>query len=132
MGNHHRFVEKEKEKKTELREEKMLQLARQILCPAKDGVFLHIHLVPNAKKRQVSGLFDSSFLKISVLSAPVDFKANQELLTFVAENLKIKKSELSLVKGETGRRKSLFIKGVPAELERKTAQWLWLSLSTDD
>ena len=126
MENYCRFIEKEAD--IWQVPEEMSTLARQVVCPAKDGLFLNIHLVPNAKRRQVGGVFDTSFLKISVLSPPADFKANQELLTFVAESLKIKKSEISLAKGETSRRKSLFIKGVPAELERKIAQWLWLSL----
>ena len=80
------------------------------------GVFLSCHVQPGAKRTAVAGVYGTA-LKVSLAAPPVDGKANRELCVFLAKKLKLPKSAVSLVSGQTSRDKVVFLPGVtPAEL----------------
>jgi uncharacterized protein (TIGR00251 family) len=51
-------------------------------------------------------------LKISVNAPPVDGKANEAVIRVLAETFGVQKSAIEIVRGETGRRKTVRIRGV--------------------
>ena len=53
-----------------------------------DAVLLTLHIQPGAKKTEVVGLHGDA-LKIRLASPPVDGKANEALIAFLAEKLGI-------------------------------------------
>lgn len=59
------------------------------------------------------GIFTSAenedFLKINVISPPEKGKANAELIKFLAKQLKIAKSNFTILSGELDRYKKIFI-----------------------
>ncbi len=61
-------------------------------------------------------------LKIRLAAPPVDGKANEALLRFVAETLGLPKSAVSLKSGQTSRRKVLEISGTTNEAVARLAQ----------
>jgi uncharacterized protein len=73
-----------------------------------DVLLLHIHLQPRASRNKIIGLHAHS-LKISLTAAPIDNKANDCLLAFLADYFKIKKSAISIIKGQTCRDKVVSI-----------------------
>ena len=77
------------------------------------GVFLSCHVQPGAKRTAVSGVYGAS-LKIALAAPPVDGKANKELCVFLAKRLKLPKSAVSLVSGQTSRDKVVFLPGLTA------------------
>ena len=77
------------------------------------GVFLSCHVQPGAKRTAVAGVYGTA-LKISLAAPPVDGKANKELCVFLAKKLKLPKSAVSLVSGQTSRDKVVFLPGVTA------------------
>lgn len=70
--------------------------------------FLRVWVQPNASKSEVVGEHNG-YLKIKLQAPPVDGKANEELIKFLAKFLKIRKSDLALIKGDTSRGKTLQI-----------------------
>jgi hypothetical protein len=58
----------------------------------------------------VSGIYGGA-VKISLTTPPVDGRANEALIAFVAELLRIPRARVSLVAGITGRAKVLRITG---------------------
>lgn len=89
------------------------------LQPRGDGVVLALHIQPGAKKTEVAGPHGDA-LKIRLAAPPVDGKANECLLAFVAERLGVPKSRVSLVSGQTSRSKRVAVAAVaPAEVELK-------------
>jgi uncharacterized protein YggU (UPF0235/DUF167 family) len=48
----------------------------------------------------------------------VDGKANQAVIEFLAERLRVPKSNVEIVSGETGRNKLVAVRGVSAEAVR--------------
>lgn len=81
---------------------------------AADGrITLTLHIQPGAKKTEFAGLHGDA-LKIRLAAPPVDGKANEALIKFVAETLKLPKSAVSLKSGQSSRRKVLELTGVEA------------------
>jgi hypothetical protein len=50
-------------------------------------------------------------IKIRVAAPPVGGAANAELIAFVSKTLGVPKSDVSIVSGTTGRRKTIVVKG---------------------
>lgn len=78
-----------------------------------DGVVLTLHIQPGAKKTEVAGLHGEA-LKIRLAAPPVDGKANDCLIVFLAKRLGLPKSRVALVAGETSRAKRVRVGGIGA------------------
>ncbi len=78
---------------------------------AGDGrITLTLHIQPGAKKTEFAGLHGDA-LKIRLAAPPVDGKANDALVKFIAETLGLAKSAVVLKSGQTSRRKVLEVTG---------------------
>ena len=76
---------------------------------AADGrITLTLHIQPGAKTTEFAGLRGDA-LKIRLAAPPVDGKANQALIGFIAERLGVAKSAVTLKSGLSSRRKVLEI-----------------------
>lgn len=76
-----------------------------------DGrITLTLHIQPGAKKTEFAGLHGDA-LKIRLAAPPVDGKANEALVKFLAEVLHLPKSAVTLKSGQTSRRKVLEVTG---------------------
>ncbi len=83
---------------------------------AGDGrITLTLHIQPGAKKTEFAGLHGDA-LKIRLAAPPVDGKANEALIKFMAERLDLAKSAVTLKSGQTSRRKVLEVAGADAAL----------------
>jgi uncharacterized protein len=79
---------------------------------------LFVRLTPKASADRIDG-WDTDeqgrrFLKVRVRAAPIEGQANAALIVFIAKSLKVPKSRVSLIAGDTARLKCLEIKGVEA------------------
>lgn len=74
------------------------------------GVYLSIKLQPRASREQINGI-QGAELKISVTAPPVDAAANRALIEFLSERLAVSRSAIDLVRGQTSRHKTVFIRG---------------------
>ena len=81
--------------------------------------WLAVSVQPNAKRTAADGLHDGA-LRVRLGAPPVDGKANQLLIDWLADELGVPKRAVQLVRGETSRRKWLAI-DTPAE---RVAAWL--------
>jgi hypothetical protein len=79
-----------------------------------DDVVLTLHVQPGARKTEIAGQHGEA-LKIRLAAPPVDGKANDCLIAFVAERLDIAKSRLELVSGQSNRAKRVRVAGVSAD-----------------
>lgn len=88
---------------------------------ANDGrITLTLHIQPGAKKTEIAGRHGDA-LKIRLAAPPVDGKANEALLRFVADTLGLAKSAVILKSGQTSRRKVLEVTGSAASAVARLA-----------
>ncbi|SFR96582.1 hypothetical protein SAMN05421771_0006 [Granulicella pectinivorans] len=74
---------------------------------------LKVRLHPGARKNAITGMHDGA-VKISLTAPPVDGKANQALIAFLADLLRAPQSSLTITSGQTSRQKTLEIQGKSA------------------
>lgn len=79
-----------------------------------ERITLTLHIQPGAKKTECAGRHGDA-LKIRLAAPPVDGKANEALLRFVAERLGLPKSAVSLKSGQSSRHKVLEVSGASPE-----------------
>ncbi|MBK8264300.1 MAG: DUF167 domain-containing protein [Nannocystis sp.] len=72
------------------------------------SVDLDLHVVPRASRSRVIGVF-ADRLKVQLAAPPVDGAANEALLELFAAQLRLSRGALELVRGATGKRKTLRI-----------------------
>ncbi|HBM14780.1 MAG TPA: YggU family protein [Lentisphaeria bacterium] len=77
------------------------------LLTEKNGwVTFKCRVQPGSSKNKIAGLYCDS-LKITLNAPPVDGKANEELIKFLAKTLDIPKSSVLIISGLTSRNKSI-------------------------
>lgn len=79
-----------------------------------DGVQVEVHVVPRAKRSEIVGVHDGR-IKVALLAPPVDGEANAALIALFAQLLGCPKRAVTLVRGDTSRQKTLFLRGASAE-----------------
>lgn len=75
------------------------------------AVELVVLVQPRASRTKVVGEHDGR-LKIALAAPPVDGEANAALVEFLSDTLKVRKAEITLLDGDTSRRKRLSVRGV--------------------
>lgn len=83
------------------------------------GAVLEVLAQPRASRSRVVGEHDGR-LKIQLAAPPVDGEANEALLAFLADALSVRRADVALLAGETGRRKRVRIAGIAAEAAAAT------------
>ena len=88
----------------------------QCLRSVKGGVVLDVIVQPGASRTEWVGPFgEPARLKIRIASPPVDGKANEALVSGLAEFFGCPKRAVELIKGSSSRRKSVLITGFTRE-----------------
>jgi len=89
----------------------------KILEEANGNCSIKCHIQPSASKTAVVGIYNGA-LKVSLVAPPVDGKANKALRTFIAKQIKLSKSKITVIKGEKSRSKTILCKNITqAEIE---------------
>jgi uncharacterized protein (TIGR00251 family) len=73
-----------------------------------DGVLLHVSVMPNAKRTEVDGLHDGA-LRVRLAAPPIEGRANEVLVAWLAKSLGVPKRDVELLRGEASRRKQVAI-----------------------
>jgi hypothetical protein len=89
-----------------------------------EGCVLPVRAQPGARRAGVQGEQNGA-LKISVTAPPEDGRANAALVEELRDALKVKRSQVELLSGQTARDKRFLIRGLTrAELEARLAELL--------
>ena len=74
-------------------------------------MILNVRAVPRSSKSGIDGWLGDA-LKVRIKSAPVDGKANKELVETLAKAFGVPKSSVAIASGDTSKTKRVEIKGV--------------------
>jgi len=78
-----------------------------------DGCTLTVRVHPGARKNNVTGVHADA-VKIALTAPPIDGKANEALIAFLADTLRLPRARVALVSGLTSRAKMVRITGKSA------------------
>jgi uncharacterized protein (TIGR00251 family) len=93
-----------------------------------NGVTLAVRAQPGAKRTAITGVYGegaAAQLKIAVHAPPLEGRANQSLIAFLAESFSLPKNAVELASGESSRSKVFLLRGVTLpQAQAKFAAWL--------
>ena len=81
---------------------------------ASHGVVLSLHCQPGAKVSRVVGLHDER-LKIQLQAPPLENRANEALVSWLAEQLGVPRKQIEILTGQTSRKKRVLVQGTTLE-----------------
>lgn len=92
------------------------------------GVRVAVRVTPRAGRTRVEGLAadagGATAVKVAVAEAPEKGRANAALLRLLAKEWRVPRSALSIARGTSERRKTVFVAGEPAALARHLTDWI--------
>lgn len=78
------------------------------------AVRLNVSVVPRSSREEVAG-FAEGTVRIRLTAPPVENRANEALVRFLAKVLGVPRSRLRIAAGGTGRRKLVDVEGISRE-----------------
>lgn len=85
-----------------------------IFVETPEGVIVNVRAQPRSSRAGIDGTIGDA-LKVRIRSAPVDGKANKELIETLADAFGLPKSRVSFKSGETSKTKRILLHGVKLE-----------------
>ncbi len=86
----------------------------EMLTETSEGIILNVRAVPRSSRAGLDGMIGDA-LKVRIRSAPVDGKANKELVEVLADAFGLPKSAVVFKGGETSKTKRLLLRGTRKE-----------------
>ena len=78
------------------------------------GIILSVKVQPRARKNAISGAVGDA-LKLALTAPPVEGKANQAVIDFLADFFEIPRSSITIASGKTSRLKVVHVSGTNTE-----------------
>jgi uncharacterized protein (TIGR00251 family) len=93
-----------------------------------DGIVLPVRAQPGGRTNAVRGEHDGA-LRVSVTQVAEKGKANKAVAAVLARQLRLKRTQIELISGQTAPRKRFLIRGVPVETLRDRIESLLADLA---
>lgn len=88
-----------------------------MIAETASGVELDVRVIPRAKKSGLGGVRDGAVL-IRLAAPPVEGAANEALISFLSEILRVPRRAIRIVSGERSRHKRVAVDGLAGDLAR--------------
>lgn len=85
-------------------------MIKKIFETTEEGLIVRIKIIPNSSKNEI--IYENEGLKVKITAQPIENKANKALVEFFSKNLKTAKSNITIIKGELNKEKTLLIRGI--------------------
>ena len=88
-----------------------------MLRAAEDGVTLAVRVQPGAKKTAIVGIYgegEAAQLKIAVHAPPIEGRANEAVIAFLAEIFALHRNQIDLITGAQSRSKVFLLRQITA------------------
>ena len=84
------------------------------IAETSDGLVLSLHCQPGAKASKVVGLHGER-LKLQLQAPPLENRANEALVAWLADQLSLPRKQIELLTGHTSRQKRVLVRGTTLE-----------------
>jgi len=72
-----------------------------------DGIIIRLKVIPNSSKNMF--IRTENELKLKITVPPIENKANKFVVEYIAKSVKLPKTSIEILKGDTSREKVLFL-----------------------
>jgi uncharacterized protein (TIGR00251 family) len=91
------------------------------LHETRSGITFAVKVRPRAKKNAITGEVGGA-LKLSLTAPPLDGRANEACVEFIADMLNLPRSSVTIASGQTSRSKVIRVLGITAEYVHQKLQ----------
>ncbi len=85
----------------------------------REGATLALRVTPRASKNEIVGIMSDGTVKVHLTAPPLEGKANEALLKFLAKVLDVPVSNITIMAGAGGRNKLISVTNMDIEILRK-------------
>ena len=71
-------------------------------------IVIKVKIIPGSSKNKIIGVYNNS-LKITITAPPVEGKANNKCITYIAKCFDVAKSKIEIISGQTSKNKLIKI-----------------------
>ncbi len=89
------------------------------LHDGRSGAALAVRVTPRASRNSIKKILPDGTIAISLIAPPVEGKANDCLVKFLAEILDVPPSKMEIISGEKGRNKLVIVLDIDSEEVQK-------------
>jgi uncharacterized protein (TIGR00251 family) len=89
------------------------------LHDGKKGAALAVRVTPRASKNEIVEILSDGTVKVHLIAPPVEGKANEALIKYLAKVLDVSQKQLEVVAGATGRDKLISVIDMDATMVHK-------------
>lgn len=82
----------------------------------KSGAVISVRVITRSSNVGIAGIMDDGSVKIRLASAPIDGKANEELIKVLAKTFDCPKSNIEIIAGSSKKMKLVAIYGIDSDL----------------
>jgi uncharacterized protein (TIGR00251 family) len=79
-----------------------------------ERVTLRLRVIPGARRDEIAGWYGDA-VKVRCQAPALDGRANESVIEFLAERLRVKRSDIELVHGERSRSKVIEVNGLASD-----------------
>ena len=80
----------------------------------RNGITIEVKVDPRSSQKGIAGVMGGSIVKVKLTAPPVDGAANEQLIEVIAEEFKVRKSQVKVIRGKSSKVKVVEITGVNA------------------
>ena len=80
---------------------------------SKNGVRADVKVIPRSSRNKAE--IQNDIVRLKITAAPVDGKANDAVIKYLSGTLSVPKSNIKILRGETGRQKTIEISEIDKE-----------------
>ncbi len=84
-----------------------------MLQESQNAVTFNVRVIPRTKRNEIVGI-ENNAVKIRLTAPPVEGRANEALLKFLAHALGVARANVEIVRGESSRHKVVRVRGMTA------------------
>jgi len=77
----------------------------------KNGITIEVKVEPRSSRRGIAGIMENNIVKVKLTAPPVEGAANEQLIEIIAEELKVRKAQVKIIRGQSSKIKVVEITG---------------------
>ena len=81
----------------------------------KAGAAISIRVTTRSPRTEFAGIMDDGTIKVKLTSPPIDGKANEELVKFLASVMRIPKTNVEIISGQASKNKLVVLFGIDSD-----------------
>jgi uncharacterized protein len=78
----------------------------------KNGITIEVKVEPRSSRRGIAGIMENNIVKVKLTAPPVEGAANEQLIEIIAEELKVRKAQVKIIRGQSSKIKVVEITGI--------------------